>query len=140
MANVPAGTLMLTLSGLPAACSVPAPMPVLVPAGGLATVTVPVDCTPPPLLGTINGSITNQLGAPLSGVSVQPTPTGFGPATATTSGAAGDWVLTSIPVSDGTGVLTLSTLPAGCVDPGPIPYSGLTTLAPLIITVVVSCP
>jgi hypothetical protein len=140
LANVPSGTVSLTLSGLPSACTVPPPTPVLVPAGGVATVTVPVDCAPPPLLGTITGSITNQLGTPLAGVTIQATPTGLSPTPTTLSGAAGDFSLVSIPVSDGTGVLILGALPGTCVDPGPIPYTGLTTGGPLTIGLVVNCP
>jgi hypothetical protein len=138
-ANVPSGTAMLTLSGLPASCTVPAASPVLVPVGGVATITIPVVCAPPPLLGTISGTIVDQLGSSLTGVSIRATPTGGGVVSGV-AGSAGDYSLTSVAVGDGTGTLALGPLPGSCVDPGAIPYSGLTTLTPLTINIVVNCP
>lgn len=139
-ANVPSGTSILTLSGLPSACAVPAASPVLVPAGGVGTITISVDCVAPPLLGEINGAITNQLGAPLTALSVQAVPTGLGPSASTSTNAFGIFSLPSVPVSDGSGTLVLSSLSGTCIDPGPIPYTGLTTATPLTITIVVNCP
>lgn len=139
-ANVPSGTSMLTISGLPSACTVPPPTPVLVPAGGVGTISIPVDCVAPPLLGEINGTVTNQLGTPLSAVSIQAVPSGLGPSGSTSTNAFGIFSLPSVPVSDGSGSLVLGTLSGTCADPGAIPYAGLTTATPLTITIVVNCP
>jgi hypothetical protein len=106
----------------------------------VASITLTVDCAAPPLLGTISGTVVSGAGDPLPGVSLVAAPTGLGASGATTSGALGEYSLTNIPVADGTGVLLLSGLPGGCSDPGPIPYSGLTTVTPLTLTVVIDCP
>src|SRR5262249_34585861 len=140
LANVPAGTAMVTLAGLPAPCTVPAPTPVMVVSGGVASVTITVDCAPPPIFGSITGTVTNQLGDPLSGVSLAATPSGLPATSPVMTDPTGAYTLSNVPVSTGSGSLTLTNLPAGCTDPSPVTYSGLSNGNTITVAIQVSCP
>ena len=133
------GTDTLRLTGLPAICATPAPQPVIVISGSMTSVTLSVTCTPPVLVGTVQGTISASTGVSTAGITVTVTPTGQGAASPVTTGSGGSYSVANVNVSDGTGVIALAGLPAGCVDPGLIGYSGLTSGGSVTLNFTLSC-
>jgi hypothetical protein len=70
---------------------------------------------------------------------VAATPTGGSPTAPAATNGSGLYLLSSVPVADGTGSLALSNLPANCTNPGGIPYSGLTENGTITVDIVVPC-
>lgn len=139
LAGLAPGTVSLDVSGIPSICAPPGASPVLVAAGTVTTVTVPVSCTPPPLLGSLTGSVRLPSGPGLGGLGVVVTPTGGTPLPSVLTDTSGAFALANLPVSDGTGTLVLTGLPTACTDPGPVPYQGLTAGGSAAVSVTVDC-
>lgn len=139
LTGLPAGTDTLRLTGLPGICTAPAPQPVFVISGAVTSVTLNVTCTPPILVGTIQGAVTASTGASTAGISVTATPTGLGSAPPVTTGSGGSYSVANVNVSDGTGIIALAGLPIGCADPGPIAYSGLTSGGSVTVDITLAC-
>jgi hypothetical protein len=111
VANLPAGSITLTLDNLPAGCTDPGPQTVIVPAGGTATRDFSLGCTPADG-ASLRGQVLSDRGDPLAGVTVAVSPGGQ----SATTGADGRYV---VGISAATVTISLSGLPAGCLDPGP---------------------
>jgi hypothetical protein len=139
LTGLAAGTDTLRLSGLPAICAAPSPMPVIVISGSMTSTALSVTCTPPVLVGTVLGTISASTGASTAGVTVSVTPTGAATIPPVVAGSGGSYTVANVNVSDGTGVVTLGALPVGCADPGAIAYSGLTSGGSVTVNVVLSC-
>jgi hypothetical protein len=134
------GSATLTLSDLPEVCTTPPPAVVTVNSGTTITVTLNVPCSPPPLVGTLTGTIQSSSGAPLSGITVTVQPTGLSAEPAVASDALGNYLVSNVDVADGTGTFSLGNLPSGCTDPGAIPYTDMANGATVTINVTVACP
>lgn len=139
LAGLPVGAVTLTLSGLPPSCGAQPGYAVTVQAGQITTFPLVLTCTPPPLLGTLRGSVRDGAGTALSGVIVTITPAGQGAALPVTTDLAGAWLAANVAVSDGTGTIALGGLPSGCVDPGAVPYAGLVSGGTLTVDLTVTC-
>jgi hypothetical protein len=133
------GLASLSVSGLPAPCSEPAPAQVTVNSGTVITVSLDVQCLAPPIVGSLTGTIQSSTGVALGGLSVTVQPTGLAPEPPVTTDPLGTYLANDVEVGDGTGSFTVGNLPSGCADPGPIPYSGLSGGATLIINVTLAC-
>lgn len=130
----------VSISNLPAGCSAAQGSFAnqTVPAAGTLTINFAVTCAVP--TGTVLGTITKQQdGSNLAGVTVIVTPTSGAALAAVTTAANGGYSRSGVPTVPATGSITLSTLPAGCVNAGPYTYSGHTT-AGTTRNIVVSCP
>jgi hypothetical protein len=136
VANVATGSRTVSLANLPAGCVAPAAQTVTVTSGGTATANFSVTCQVP--TGTISGTVSSSLGGGIPGVSVTVTPTGAAALPAATTAAAGTYSVTNVPTVPNAGNITLGNLPAGCTNPGPRPYTGLTT-AGLTVNITVTC-
>ncbi len=123
--SVATGSRSVSISNLPSGCVAPAAQNVTVTAGGTHTANFTVNCTVP--TGSISGTITSSLGGGLTGVSVTVTPTGAAALPASSTSASGAYTVASVPTVPADGTVTLGNLPAGCTNPGPIAYSGMTT-------------
>ncbi|MBK6778182.1 MAG: carboxypeptidase regulatory-like domain-containing protein [Gemmatimonadetes bacterium] len=139
LAGVPVGAVSLTLSGLPPICSAQPGYPVTVQSGIVTSFGLSLTCTAPTLLGTIAGTVTDALGAPLGNVLVAVAPTGLAGEPLVATDAAGQFTALDVDVSDGTGTITLSNLPPACTDPGPLPYSGLVNGGSLTLPLTLTC-
>lgn len=139
LADLPVGPVTLTLSGLPPSCGAQPGYAVTVQAGQITTFPLVLTCTPPPLLGTLLGSVRDSAGTALSGVTLTITPTGMGAEPPVTTDLSGAWMAANVAVSDGTGTITLGGFPGGCVDPGAVPYSGLVSGGTLTVDLAVAC-
>ena len=139
-AGVPVGTVSVVLGGLPALCTAQASYSVLIQAGGVTSLPLSLTCGSLPLFGNVAGLVTDGSGTPLPGVTVTFTPTGGVAASPVVTGGTGTYLVTGLPVSDGTGAVTLAALPATCQDPGPLPYAGLVSGGSLQLNLVVACP
>jgi hypothetical protein len=135
--SVTTGPKTVSLNNLPAGCTNPGSQNTTVTNGGTSTVNFTVTCATP--TGTIGGTITSSLGGPLSGVAVTATPTGGSAVGPANTNASGVYSLASVPVGPGTGVLTFGNVPAGCTNPGPQNYSGLTNGGTLTLDFTLSC-
>ncbi len=133
------GTVSLDVTGIPSICTPPGPAPVLITPGTVTTVTLGVSCTPPPLAGTVSGQILLAGGPGLGGVGVIVTPTGGSSQGIVLTDLNGYFTVPNVPVSDGTGRLTLVGLPGICTDPGAVTYGGLTIGGTSTQSVVVAC-
>lgn len=140
LAGVPAGTVALSLSGVPPSCTTQPSYLVSVLPGQVTTINLVIPCAPPQLLGTVSGSVQASIGGPIQGASVTVIPSGLPAEPPVTSDATGTYTVAAVDVSDGTGTLNVGGLPAGCVDPGTIPYSGLVSGGSVTLNVVVVCP
>jgi hypothetical protein len=84
-----------------------------------------VGCEPPPgySIGprccTIAGTVQSSRGGPLPGVGVRVTPDGLVPRDVVTT-ATGNYNAT---VPEGSGMVALATVPAGCTPPAPVVYA-----------------
>jgi hypothetical protein len=138
IANVPTGPKTVSLSNLPAGCTLPPSQTATVTNGGTATVNFSVTCTVPS--GSITGSISNSAGEAISG-SLTVTPTGLSAQPAVSfSGNPASYTAANVPVgAAGTGSIALSALPAQCTNPGAVPYSGLTDGGTITVNITVTC-
>jgi hypothetical protein len=139
LSGVPVGMTSLTFSGLPTTC---AALPSYVATVNAATITafpLVLTCSTPSFIGTLQGTVTRSDNGPASGVILSVTPNGGLPEPSVATNAVGEYVVVSVEVSDGTGAMLLSNLPASCQDPGPITYSGLITGGTLIQDIVLVC-
>jgi hypothetical protein len=129
----------VSIGNLPSGCSAsPASYSSLtVPAAGTLTQNFSVTCAVP--TGNVLGTITSVQGANLSGVNVVVTPTSGAALAAVTTSSTGAYTRTLVPTFPTTGTVTLSNLPAGCVNAGPYAYTGHTT-AGTTKDIVVNCP
>ncbi len=146
LTNVPAGVRTLTVSGVPAGCTVPAAQTVTVSAGATTTANFIVTCTNGN--GSGNGSLQGRVtragdGSGIGFVRVTALPSGgvaVAPVQTTTDGG---YAIASVPVGSGgnagTGTLTVTDLPAGCATPAPQPYIGLSANASLLVNISVTC-
>ena len=139
LADLPVGSVTLTLSGLPPSCGAQPGYVVTVQAGQITTFPLVLTCTPPPLLGTLTGSVRDTAGTALPGVSVTITPAGQAAEPPVPTDLAGGWTASNVLVSDGTGIISLGSLPVGCIDPGTLPYSGLVSGGTLSVDLVLTC-
>lgn len=139
LADLPVGPVTLTLGGLPPSCGAQPGYAVTVQAGQITTFPLVLTCTPPPLLGTLLGTVRDTVGTPLSGVSLTITPAGQGAEPAVITDPAGAWVAANVAVSDGTGTIALGGLPIGCVNPGAVPYAGLVSGGTLTVDLILTC-
>ncbi len=97
------------------------------------------DGTGPAPTGTVAGTVTSSLGGPISGATVSITPSsGTAPSDVTTDGD-GKFSISSVPVADGKGTISLADLPDNCTDPGSISYSGLANGQTLTKDIEVDC-
>jgi len=133
--NIGVGGRTVSVSNLPAGCTVPASQSVSVSNGATTTANFSVTCSVP--TGTVSGTINNSLGGVISGALVTLTPTG-GSAQTFTTAAAGSYIFTA-PVLAGTGSITVGNLPANCTAPAPTPYSGLTSGGTVTANINVTC-
>ena len=130
IADVNPGSRQISLSNLPAGCTLPGTSTVSVTSGGTATANFSVSCTGLP--GTISGTITSDnAGELLPNVTV----TASGGGSAVTN-ATGGYSIANVPA--GSGTITLAGLPAGCIAPS-TSYT-LTSAGTLTRDIVVDCP
>jgi hypothetical protein len=130
----------VSISNLPAGCTANQASftNLTVPAAGTLTQNFVLTCAVP--TGGITGTITKQQdGSALVGVSVVVTPNAGAALAAVTTAANGGYNRAAVPTIPNNGAITLSNLPAGCVNAGPYTYTGLTT-GGLVRDIVVSCP
>lgn len=139
IASVPTGPASAIItSGLPAGCTNPGSQGTTVTNGGTATVNFTVVCPVP--TGSVTGTITFTGASPSpTGISVVVTPTGLGATPAVNPNAAGLYTRSAVPVGVGSGSVALSTLPAGCANPGAGSYSGLTNGGSATVNFTVAC-
>jgi len=118
----------VSISNLPSGCvanqaSFPAQT---IPAAGTLTVNFAVTCQVP--VGTVSGTITKSYNsAAATGVKVVVTPTSGAAMPEVTTGANGAYTVSNVPTFPTTGTITLTNIPSGCTNPGPISYSGHST-------------
>lgn len=116
--GVPVGGVSVSLGNLPSGCVAPSPQTAVVLPGGLATADFSVDCPAPPVTtGTVAGTVTSPALGNLYGVIAVVNPGGRGGAT----DGAGAYAIPG--VAAGQVTVTLSNLPAGCVNPGAQPVT-----------------
>jgi hypothetical protein len=141
IANVASGpNKTVSISNLPSGCTAAQASfsNQTVPAANTLTVNFAVTCQVP--TGAVTGTITRQQdGSAISGVSVVVTPQGGSALAAVTTAANGGFSRAGVPTIPANGAITLSGLPAGCVNAGPYAYTGLTTTG-LTRNIVVDCP
>lgn len=137
--NVPVGLGALSFGGLPSTCAAQPSYPVTVIAGTITAFPLTLTCSTPSFIGALRGLISRSDGGTLSGVVVTVTPTGGLSEPSVATNAIGEYLVTSVDVGDGTGVMTLGMLPAECSNPGPIGYTGLITGGTLTQDVVLVC-
>lgn len=138
IADVNTGPRTVSLSNLPAGCTAPALQAVTVSASTTSTVDFSVTCSVPS--GTITGSVLSSLGGGAAGTQVIVTPTGGTALAPVTASAAGAFTVAGVPVgAAGTGTIAFANLPAGCTNPGPQPYTGLTDGASISVGVTFTC-
>ena len=139
IATVPTGPASVAITGgLPAGCTNPGPQSTTVNNGATSTVNFTVTCPVPS--GTVNGTISFTGASPSpTGISVVVTPTGGTAQPAVNPNAAGLYSRNAVPVGTGAGSVALSNLPAGCTDPGPGSYTGLTSGGTQSVNFTVAC-
>jgi hypothetical protein len=126
--------------GLPGGCAAPAPQNITVANGVPSTVNFTVTCPVP--VGTITGTLTSSLGGgPLAGISVTITPAGGSALAPVLTSAAGLYSNAAVPLGtpSGTGTITFAAIPAGCINPGPTPYTGLTANGTINVSLTLTC-
>lgn len=141
IAGVAVGFQTVTLGTLPQGCTPPTAGTAAVTAGGTATVNFTVTCGGGGggTTGTVSGVITRSDNSqPISQVDVTLTPTGGTPLPVQTTGTAGSFTFTAT-VGDGTGSITLDNLPSTCMNPGVVPYAGLTAGGTVTKDITVTC-
>lgn len=111
----------IAVSNVPTACAAPkATAYGTLTEGRVTTVNITVTCQTP--VDSLTGAITSTSGTPLANVRVVATPTSDSALGAVTTNASGVFVVAPIPSTSGT--ITLSNVPANCVTPSPVSYSG----------------
>ena len=128
----------IALSNVPANCVTPSPVSYAGTGGSTVNVDIALTCSSSGV-GAITGTINSSLGGTLAGVGVTVTPHGGLALPAVPSNASGAYDATGVPVSDGTGSVTLSNLPANCTAPSAAPYSGLASGGTLTVNITVPC-
>lgn len=128
----------LTLSMVPATCETPAPVRYASSSGNSMTVDLTLTCSSSGV-GVITGTITSSLGGTLSAVAVTVTPHGGLALPAIPSSTTGVYRATGVPVSDGTGSVTVSSLPANCSAPSATSYGVLVNGGTLTVNITVPC-
>jgi sugar lactone lactonase YvrE len=140
--NVGSGGGSIALSNVPSACVQPSPVTYSGKASG-GTITVPITLQCSATAGAITGTVlTSQGNVSIgAGVGVIVTPHGAAALPAVSTNASGMFVVTGVPVSDGTGSLTFTNLPSNCPTPATgTPYSGLTSGKSLTVTnITITC-
>jgi NHL repeat len=118
----------ITLSNIPSNCITPSPVSYSgVAAGGPTAVSITLQCSAS--AAAITGTIlTSQGNVPIgAGVGVIVTPQGQSALPAVATSSSSTFMITGVPVSNGTGTLTFTNLPSNCPTPAsPTAYSGLT--------------
>jgi hypothetical protein len=139
IATVPTGPASVAITGgLPAGCTNPGAQSTTVNNGATSTVNFTVTCPTP--VGTVNGTITFTGASPSpTGIWVVVTPTGGAAQTAVNPNAGGAYSRSNVPVGTGAGSVALSNLPAGCTNPGPGSYTGLTNGGTQTVNFTVAC-
>jgi hypothetical protein len=138
LSSVSTGPKTVSLSGLPAGCTNPGSQTTTVTNGGTSTVNFTVSCTY--LTGTVTGTLTSSLGGGVPNVVVVVTPTGLAAQPSVTSGVTGLWTRTAVPFTGaGAGTITLSNVPATCVNGSPYSYTGLTSGGTVTVNITLSC-
>ena len=95
--------------------------------------------TGPAPTGTIVGTVSSSLGGPVVGAVVVATPSSGTALPGSTVSAAGTYRVVEVPLDGGDGHIAVGTLPAGCVVPGPVPYTGLTNKDSLTVDITIEC-
>ncbi len=130
IASVTTGPKTVTLSGLPASCTVPAPQSVTVTNGGTATANFSVTCAVP--TGSVAGTVTSSLGGGIAGATLTATPGG-----SATTAASGAYNIATVPV--GSGTVAVSNLPSNCTAPASQPYNVASAGAVATVNFTVTC-
>jgi hypothetical protein len=128
----------IALSNVPANCVTPSPVSYAGSGGSTVNVDVALTCSSSGV-GAITGTINSSLGGTLAGVGVTVTPHGGLALPAVPSNASGAYDATGVPVSDGTGYITVSNLPANCTAPSAASYSGLASGGTLTVNITIPC-
>jgi large repetitive protein len=128
----------ITLSGVPADCETPLPVRYASSSGATATVNITLTCSSSGV-GVVTGTVSSSLGGSLPGVAVTVTPHGRLALPAVPSNASGVYTATGVPVSDGTGSVTLSNLPSNCSAPNAAAYGVLVNGGTLTVNITVPC-
>jgi sugar lactone lactonase YvrE len=141
--NIPAagGSGMIAVGRVPSACTTPAPIPYTgLTAGDTITVDITVVCTAQ--IGTVFGTVSTLVGGVatvIPNAAVTVTPAGGSAIPAATTSAAGLYNVADVPVGTGGGTVAVGGLPANCVTPAAVSYSGLTSGGSVTANVAVSC-
>lgn len=137
--TVPTGPASVAITGgLPAGCTNPGPQSTTVNNGATSTVNFTVTCPTP--VGTVNGTIAFTGATPSpTGISVVVTPTAGAAQPSVSPNAGGAYSRSNVPVGTGAGSVALSSLPAGCTNPGPGSYTGLTSGGTQTVNFTVAC-
>ncbi len=140
IANVPVGaaTGSITLTDLPVGCATPSSLPYSgLTAGGTVTVDITVTCQTI-TTGAVSGTVTRSPGgAVIAGATLTLTPTGGAALPPVLSAASGVYTVSNVPA--GGGSIALTTLPAGCTNPGAQSYSGVLAGGTVSRNIVVTC-
>jgi hypothetical protein len=137
VAPIPSTSGTITLSNVPSNCVTPSPVSYT---GTSSTVIANIGLTCSSSgVGSVTGTISSSLGGPLSKVGVIVTPFGGLPLPAVPSDTSGAYDATGVPVSNSTGAVTVTNLPANCSDPGATPYSSLTNAGIVTVNIPVTC-
>lgn len=138
IANVNIGPRTVSLSNLPSGCTDPGSQSTTVTNGATSTVNFTVTCPVP--TGSVTGTISFTGASPSpTGITVTVTPTGGSALAGVNPNAGGVYTRTNVPVGSGSGSVALSTLPAGCSNPGAGSYSGLTSGGSATVNFTVAC-
>lgn len=136
---IPSTSGTITLSNVPANCVTPAPANYAFSGGASAVVSnFTLSCSSSGV-GAITGTISSSLGGTLPGIGVVVTPYGGLSLPAVSSNASGVYRATGVPVSNSTGFVGVSNVPANCDDPGATAYSSLTNGTTITVDIVVTC-
>lgn len=140
ISNVPisSGTGSITVTDLPVGCATPSSLPYSgLTAGGTVTVDISVTCQTI-TTGAVSGTVTRSTGGGvIAGATLTLTPTGGAAQTPVMSTATGAYTVSNVPVGNGT--IALTTLPAGCTNPGVQSYSGVVAGGTVTKSIVVTC-
>lgn len=138
VSNVPGGAGVLVVSNLPATCVQPTSKSYSgLTSGATVTVNIPVTCTAP--VGTVSGIVTSSLGDRITAATVTITPTSGAALASVVTDSTGKYVVSSVPVGSGSGIVAVSALPANCANATSKAYSGLTSGVTLTVNIVVTC-
>jgi hypothetical protein len=135
---IPSTSGTITLSDVPAACETPSPVSYTGSGGSTVTANIALTCSSSGV-GVITGTISSSLGGTLSGIGVTVTPHGSLALPAVPSNASGAYRATGVPVSDGTGSVTVSNLPSNCTAPSAASYAGFVNGGTLTVNITVPC-